>query len=171
MLSVGQLGVASADYYLRAVARSTVDYYTGHGEAPGYWLGEGSARLGLSGDVSAEALRNMVYGYHPATGLPLAENAGAPGRRPGFDVTFSAPKSASLLYALGDDATRAAFVDALDLFGIGYSWGGYESLAIPADPVRTVSKATAQSLIRLHIGLEDPDDLIADLTQAFEKVS
>ena len=114
MLSVGQLGVASADYYLRAVARSTVDYYTGHGEAPGYWLGEGSARLGLHGEVTADALRNLVYGDHPATGLPLAENAGKAGRRPGFDVTFSAPKSASLLYALGDDATRAAIRSAHD---------------------------------------------------------
>jgi conjugative relaxase-like TrwC/TraI family protein len=114
VLSVGQLGVASADYYLRAVARSTVDYYTGHGEAPGYWLGEGSARLGLHGEVTAEALRHLVYGHHPASGAPLAENAGKAGRRPGFDVTFSAPKSASLLYALGDEQTRAAIRTAHD---------------------------------------------------------
>ncbi|HEX6661790.1 MAG TPA: cystathionine beta-lyase [Sphingomicrobium sp.] len=65
-----------------------------------------------------------------------------------------------------DDKARAAFVDGLDLFGIGYSWGGYESLAIPVDPIRTVSKAPASNLIRLHIGLEDPEDLIADLDRS-----
>ena len=64
---------------------------------------------------------------------------------------------------------RAAFVDSLDLFGIGYSWGGYESLVLPVDPYRTVSRAPAPNLVRLHIGLEDPDDLIADLASAFDQ--
>jgi cystathionine beta-lyase len=63
--------------------------------------------------------------------------------------------------------SRAAFVDRLELFGIGYSWGGFESLALPVDPVRTVSEAPAPNLIRLHIGLEDPDDLITDLDRSF----
>ena len=61
------------------------------------------------------------------------------------------------------ETERAAFVDRLELFGIGYSWGGYESLALPVDPRRTVAQAPAKNLVRLHIGLEDPDDLIADL--------
>ena len=65
-----------------------------------------------------------------------------------------------------DDAARAAFVDSLTMFGIGYSWGGFESLAIPVDPYRTASKPPAKSLVRLHIGLEDPDDLIEDLAAA-----
>lgn len=64
---------------------------------------------------------------------------------------------------------RAAFVDALRLFGIGFSWGGYESLVLPVDPYRTVSKPPAENLVRLHIGLEDPDDLIADLSAAFDQ--
>jgi cysteine-S-conjugate beta-lyase len=70
------------------------------------------------------------------------------------------------------DATasaRATFVDSLKLFGIGYSWGGFESLALPADPMRTVSKAPAPNLVRLHVGLEDPDDLIADLRNALDQ--
>jgi cystathionine beta-lyase len=62
------------------------------------------------------------------------------------------------------DAAR--FVDALDLFGIGYSWGGFESLAVPAAPQRSVRTADG-AIVRLHIGLEDPRDLIADLEQAF----
>lgn len=69
------------------------------------------------------------------------------------------------------DKVRARFVDSLKLFGIGYSWGGYESLALPVDPYRTVSKAPAPNLIRLHIGLEDPDDLIADLAAAFKRIA
>ena len=64
---------------------------------------------------------------------------------------------------------RAAFVDSLELFGIGFSWGGYESLVLPVDPVRTVSEPPAPNLVRLHIGLENPDDLIEDLAQAFSK--
>jgi cystathionine beta-lyase len=68
------------------------------------------------------------------------------------------------------DAQRAAFVDRLELFGIGYSWGGYESLAIPVDPQRTVSEPPARNLVRVHIGLEDPDDLIADLGSSLERI-
>ncbi len=63
-------------------------------------------------------------------------------------------------------SARDAFVDRLQLFGIGYSWGGFESLAVPADPVRSAFALPGGALVRLHIGLEDPDDLIADLGQA-----
>ena len=69
-----------------------------------------------------------------------------------------------------DDEARAAFVDRLELFGIGYSWGGYESLALPIDPQRTVSEAPARNLVRLHIGLEDPDDLIEDLASSLAAI-
>ncbi len=64
----------------------------------------------------------------------------------------------------GDAAARARLIDGLELFGIGYSWGGFESLAVPADPVRTATRQEWEGpLVRLHVGLEDPDDLIADL--------
>ena len=69
-------------------------------------------------------------------------------------------------FADRDRRARDAFVDRLQLFGIGYSWGGFESLAVPADPVRSVSRPPEGALVRLHIGLEDPEDLIADLAQA-----
>lgn len=68
-------------------------------------------------------------------------------------------------------AAVEAFIDSLQLFGIGFSWGGYESLVIPFDPSGDRSTAqwpyTGQAL-RLHIGLEDPADLIADLEQGFK---
>ncbi len=65
-----------------------------------------------------------------------------------------------------------AFVDALKHFGIGYSWGGYESLALPADPARCRSAQPWDKgpVIRLQIGLEDVDDLIEDLAHAFDQV-
>jgi cystathionine beta-lyase len=72
----------------------------------------------------------------------------------------------------GDDAARAALIDALELFGIGFSWGGFESLVIPADPerMRTAVPWSAEGpLVRLHIGLEDPDDLIADLAAGLRR--
>lgn len=70
----------------------------------------------------------------------------------------------------GDAATAATFVDALELFGIGYSWGGFESLALPVQPEKyrsAVAWGKEGTLIRLQIGLEDTDDLVADLEQAF----
>ena len=75
-----------------------------------------------------------------------------------------------------DDAARCRLVDALRLFGIGYSWGGFESLALPFDvePVRSVMPWPREGwgvedryAIRLSIGLEDKDDLIADLARGF----
>jgi cystathionine beta-lyase len=60
-------------------------------------------------------------------------------------------------------------VEALDLFGIGASWGGFESLAVPTTGfvTRTAGGGAgfAGPIVRIHIGLEDPDDLIADLRQ------
>ena len=76
--------------------------------------------------------------------------------------------SSGLFSIVLQDADRAAavrFVESLELFGIGYSWGGFESLALPVEPRRTVSRAPAGPIVRLHIGLEDADDLIADLAQ------
>ena len=69
------------------------------------------------------------------------------------------------------EAQALKFLNALKYFGLGFSWGGYESLAIHCDPqlTRTIPKWPDQgTIIRLSIGLEDPDDLIADLSQAFK---
>jgi cystathionine beta-lyase len=66
------------------------------------------------------------------------------------------------------EAAVNAFLDALTLFGLGFSWGGFESLAISCDRQLVARKFHPDyggPLIRLHIGLEDPDDLIADLAK------
>ena len=86
---------------------------------------------------------------------------------PGHEFWKRDFKGSSGLFAFELDGDPAAFVDRLELFGIGFSWGGYESLAMAVHPLRTVSKPPAENLVRLHIGLEDPDDLIADLANAF----
>jgi len=78
----------------------------------------------------------------------------------------------AFVLAGGDDAARTALIDGLDHFGIGFSWGGYESLALPIDPapLRTATRWAAEGpAIRLHIGLEDPDDLIADLARGLDR--
>ena len=80
-----------------------------------------------------------------------------------------------ILIRLKEDADEAAansFVERLELFGIGYSWGAFESLAIPVHPERgrTIRREKLPgTLIRLHIGLEDPDDLVADLEQGLKQ--
>ena len=64
-----------------------------------------------------------------------------------------------------------AFFNGFHHFGIGYSWGGYESLVIPAEFKRTVRKFQSDGpLIRIHAGLEDADDLIADLDAGFARM-
>ncbi|MCX8117651.1 MAG: cystathionine beta-lyase [Desulfobacterota bacterium] len=63
----------------------------------------------------------------------------------------------------------AAFCEGRRYFGLGYSWGGYESLIFPAriEALRSVKPWKGGPLIRIHVGLEDPDDLIADLEEGF----
>jgi conjugative relaxase-like TrwC/TraI family protein len=84
------------------VAEGAEDYYSGEGEEAGQWLGDAAAELGLSGEVDPDQLVAMLTGVNPATGEPLGLIAVAGrGSVPGFDLTFSAPKSVSLLRALG----------------------------------------------------------------------
>jgi cystathionine beta-lyase len=76
----------------------------------------------------------------------------------------------SVVFKPVSDKAVHAFLNALTLYGIGASWGGYESLAIPFNcrPIRTASAwAPGGPTVRLHIGLEDVSDLIADLERGF----
>ena len=68
----------------------------------------------------------------------------------------------------------AAMLDHMELFGMGYSWGGYESLLIPTHPeaIRTaVPWRTEGPLLRIHVGLEEPADLIRDLEAGFARLT
>ena len=89
----------------------------------------------------------------------------------------------SFVLSSANPDAHAIVVDNLHHFGIGYSWGGFESLALPIFPgqyrdvmpwppknLAALGVTGSSSAIRLSIGLEDPQDLIADLAQAFEKL-
>jgi conjugative relaxase-like TrwC/TraI family protein len=104
--------------------RGPVDYYLDPDEPPGQWRGHGRHALELEGPVAGENLRALLDGHHPHTGERLGRRFGESSAR-GFDATFSAPKSVSVLWALTPDpwvraevlAAHDAAVDAaLDWF-------------------------------------------------------
>jgi conjugative relaxase-like TrwC/TraI family protein len=109
MLTIGKLGIGQERYYLDKVAEGAEDYYSGEGEVAGEWLGDAAEDLGLSGEVEAAQLEAMLTGRNPANGEPLLGMNGVPakGGVPGFDLTFSAPKSISLLWGLGGPVAAA----------------------------------------------------------------
>ena len=111
MLTIAKLAAGGEDYYLSTVAPTVEDYYTGEGEAPGRWIGRGAETLALSGVVAPVALRH-VLGARSPDGEPLL--AQSQRKVPGFDLTFRAPKSVSLLWALSDDAVSAKVRQAHD---------------------------------------------------------
>ena len=117
MVTIGKLGKGQESYYLDSVASGAEDYYAGEGEAPGQWTGAAASELGVSGEVQSHELKAILAGLHPATGEPLPRILRAD-RLPGFDVTFSAPKSVSVLWAVADRPTvekiRAAHERAVD---------------------------------------------------------
>jgi len=125
------------------------------------------AKQGESGLAVAAWLRDrpeVARVYHPA--LPGA---------PGHELWARDYTGACGLFAFalqpGPEAAVNAFLDELTLFGLGFSWGGFESLAIACDHQLTSRKLLRKypgPLIRLHIGLENPDDLIGDLQRGLE---
>jgi Ti-type conjugative transfer relaxase TraA len=110
MLSLAKLGRGSEGYYLDAVAKGAEDYYVGRGEAPGYWAGRGADLLGLDGEVTPEVLRAILAGTAPYGSMLGAANRTVPG----FDLTFSVPKSVSVLAALRPELSEQ-IVDACEI--------------------------------------------------------
>jgi cystathionine beta-lyase len=66
----------------------------------------------------------------------------------------------------------AAMLDGMKLYAMGASWGGFESLILPTSPapMRSAAPWTEGPTIRIHAGLEDPDDLLEDLERGFERL-
>jgi conjugative relaxase-like TrwC/TraI family protein len=124
VLSIGKLAVGQAKYYLdqaegrvdvvQSVGAGVEDYYLGAHEARGRWIGVAALELGLGGDVEAEALRRVLEGRHPVGGTELRTSSSR-ARVAGFDLTFSAPKSVSVLFGLGDGELRERVRVAHDL--------------------------------------------------------
>jgi Ti-type conjugative transfer relaxase TraA len=95
-------GAGHSNYYLD-LARE--DYYTNGGEPPGQWYGQGAEVLGFMGKVEADHLRSLFEGYGP-DGRPLVQNAGNEKRHSAWDLTFSAPKSVSVVWSQASPEVR-----------------------------------------------------------------
>ena len=157
--------------------------------SPEWWprLSETSRRFGqyVSPDDCALCLRGLRtmplrLRQHEASGIEVARwlqthpavervlHPALPGD-PGHELWQRDFTGASGLFAFtlkqGSRADTGPLIDHLAHLGIGFSWGGFESLILPVEPnrVRTATQFEGGALVRLHIGLEDPADLIADL--------
>src|ERR1019366_6045771 len=112
MLSIGKLALGQQRYYEQSVAQGQDDYYAGRGEAPGEWAGAGAGELGLSGRVSAAQFNALLEGADPrAPGTRLRAGNSEP-TIAAFDLTFSAPKSVSVLFAVAPAELSAALIEA-----------------------------------------------------------
>ncbi len=126
MVGITKVQRANARYWIEAVAEGGEDYYTKPGEAPGEWLGELAAELGLEGQIDPAAYAAILEGRNPESGAELVHRpptrsfTDSTGRERtkepvlAYDVRFAAPKSVSLLYALGDEETREKVLGAYD---------------------------------------------------------
>ena len=114
MLSIGKLTLGQQRYYEQQVSQGHDDYYSGRGEAPGEWTGGGAEDLGLTGQVSAAQFNALLAGDDPrAPETRLRAGVSEP-TVAAFDLTFSAPKSVSVLFAVAPAEVSAALVDAHD---------------------------------------------------------
>jgi conjugative relaxase-like TrwC/TraI family protein len=104
-------GLARDQLYRDGAARGPADYYLDPAEPPGRWWGSGRAAVGLDGEVLPEQLQSLLEGRHPATGATLGRRFADRSAR-GFDATFSAAKSVSVLWAVADDPWVRAEVTA-----------------------------------------------------------
>jgi conjugative relaxase-like TrwC/TraI family protein len=113
VLSIGKLaaGPQAGEYYCEQVAAGREDYYAGEGEAPGTWMGAGGQPLGLGGEVEGAGLEALLRGAHPATDEPLRRHV-RDGGVAGFDLTFRAPKSVSIVFGIADAPVAAQLADA-----------------------------------------------------------
>jgi conjugative relaxase-like TrwC/TraI family protein len=122
MLSIGKIALGQHRYYEQQVAAGEDDYYSGRGEAPGDWAGSGAEALELSGGVSAQQFGALIAGSDPRDAGARLRSSERDPKVAAFDLTFSAPKSLSVLFAVApekvsgeltachEDAVRAALL-------------------------------------------------------------
>jgi cysteine-S-conjugate beta-lyase len=151
-------------------------------EAMGLFAGPDDMYLGLRGlrtlDVRLE--RHMQSAIEVAQWLrarPEVETVLYPAlsNTPGHDIWKRDFTGASGLFSVVLKPTShdsvAAMLDNMELFSMGFSWGGFESLIVPFKPHRTATTWESKGpALRLHIGMEDPDDLIRDLEAGFARL-
>jgi cystathionine beta-lyase len=180
--------VGHSDVMMGSVTAATEDQFMAlktMANAYGYHAAPDDCYLALRGlrTISVRLQRHQENALKVATWLqsrPEIERVlypALPGD-PGHEIWKRDHQGASGLFGIvfkdGDWNAAAAMLDGLEHFGMGASWGGYESLIIPARPAKSRT-ATAwpyeTPCVRLHIGLEDPDDLIADLEAGLARYS
>lgn len=103
MLSIGKIALGQHRYYEQQVAGGGDDYYSGRGEAPGQWVGGGAEALGLTGMVGADQFSALIAGLDPREPSVRLRSSERDPKIAAFDLTFSAPKSVSVLFAVAPE--------------------------------------------------------------------
>jgi conjugative relaxase-like TrwC/TraI family protein len=110
MLSIGKIALGQHRYYEQQVAQGHDDYYSGRGEAPGEWMGGGARPLGLSGRVTSEQFSSLIAGLDPRDPDVRLRSSDRDPKIAALDLTFSAPKSVSVLAAVAPDEVTAELI-------------------------------------------------------------
>ena len=110
MMGLAKIARNGWAYYAKEIAAGVEDYYVGHGEDPGRWMGREAEGLGLSGEADVEGLSRLFgQGCHPVAGTALGRPYEADSTAvAGYAISFSPPKSVSILWALADEDVSAA---------------------------------------------------------------
>jgi len=130
MLSIHSIAAADAKasaLYYESLARRD-DYYSSQIEPDGYWIGSGAEKLGLRGNLREGELARLLEGFHPTAEKALSRTAGDD-HKPGWDCTFSVPKSVSVLWAVADNELRAD-IERAHGTAVAYATGYLEREAV-----------------------------------------
>jgi conjugative relaxase-like TrwC/TraI family protein len=111
---MGKIAAGQHRYYEQQVAHGADDYYSGRGEAPGWWAGSGADALGLDGRVSGEEFNALIAGMDPRDPQVRLRSSARDPKIAALDLTFSAPKSVSVLATLAPTRVREALVETHD---------------------------------------------------------
>ncbi len=110
MLSIGKIALGQHRYYEQQVAQGQDDYYTGRGEAPGEWVGAGAQALGLTGRVGTGQFGALIAGHDPRDPAARLRSGAHDPKVAAYDLTFSAPKTLSILFAVTPDPVSGELV-------------------------------------------------------------
>ena len=110
MLSIGKIALGQHRYYEQQVAQGQDDYYTGRGETPGEWVGAGAQALGLSGRVCSGQFGALIAGHDPRDPATRLRSSAHDPKVAAYDLTFSAPKTLSILFAIAPEEVSGELV-------------------------------------------------------------